>query len=86
MPIIQLSLCSTWIVFPVSRPEPIMLYSLPIILSRISQKFLLFFFILVSSLLSHNNAHLVSVTSCLVFKMLLQIVLPELIAKNETFF
>ena len=39
-----------------------MLKILPITLSRIPQKFLLlFFFILVSSLLFHNNAHLVSV-------------------------
>ena len=41
-----------------------MLKILPIILSRISQNFhLLFFFILVSSLLFQNNSHLVSVAS-----------------------
>ena len=40
-----------------------MLKNLPIILSRISQNFLLlfFFFILVSNVLFHNNADLVSV-------------------------
>ena len=47
---------------PTTRPEPNMLKILPIILSRISQNFhLLFFYILLSSLLFHNNAHLVSV-------------------------
>ena len=41
------------------------------------------FFILVFSLLFHNNAHLVSVASRLVFKMLLQVVLPELINSHK---
>ena len=51
-----------------------MLKNLPIILSRISEKFLIIiilFFILVSSLSFHNNAHLDSVAGHLVFKMLL---------------
>ena len=49
-----------------------MLKILPIIISRISQKFSYYsFFILVFSQLFHNNTHLVSVTSHLVFMMLL---------------
>ena len=49
-----------------SRPEPIMLKILPTILSRISfPKFspIILSLILVSSLLFHNNAQLVSVAS-----------------------
>ena len=49
-----------------SRPEPIMLKILPYSFQNFS-----LFFILVSSLLFHNNAHLVSVASHLVFKMLM---------------
>ena len=46
----------------VDWPEPNMLKMLPIIHSRISQNFFYYsFFILVYSLLFHNNAHLVSV-------------------------
>ena len=53
-----------------------MLKTLPIILSRISQNFLLLllFFFFKSSLLFHNNAHLVSVAtiySHLILKMLI---------------
>ena len=57
-----------------ARPEPNMLKILPIILSRISQNFLLLFiFILLSSLLFHNNAHLASFCSYshLILKMLI---------------
>ena len=48
----------------IPRPEPNMLKILPIILTRISQKIsspIILFLILLSSLLFHNNANLVSV-------------------------
>ena len=56
------------------RPEPIMLKILPIILSRISQKILLLFFLLFLYPAYYSMIILIqfiSVVSCLVFKMLL---------------
>ena len=57
-----------------SRPEPIMLKILPIILSRISQKILLSLFLLFLHPAYYSIIILIqyiSVASCLVFKMLL---------------
>ena len=59
---------------PATRPEPIMLKILPIILSRISQKILLLFFLLFLHPVYYSIIILIqyiSVASCLVFKMLL---------------
>ena len=56
------------------RPEPIMFKILPIILSRISQKILLLFFLLFLYPAYYSIIILIqyiSVASCLVFKMLL---------------
>ena len=62
-----------------------MLKILPIILSRISQKNSpIVSFILVSNLLFRNNTHLLSVAS-LVFKMLIEVVLPELMKHSITY-
>ena len=57
-----------------ARPEPIMLKILPIILSRISQKIHLLFFLLFLHPAYYSIIILIqyiSVASCLVFKMLL---------------
>ena len=59
---------------PFNRPEPIMLKILPIILSRISQKTLLLFFLLFLYPAYYSIIILIqyiSVASRLIFKMLL---------------
>ena len=63
-----------WLATPSTRPEPIMLKILPIILSRISQKILLLFFLLFLYPACYSKIILIqyiSVASRIVFKMLL---------------